>query len=188
MDKKPEEHPKEQQIPEESKFARIVKRIFIISISLLLLFLVLSYFVPNYELFRIIAGHIESYKIEDNAITLKNGAKIIFQNNSYTNLKEIYYENQQHEFKACLIGYKQNENYYVQAVEIPKIFSQTFSSVTAEPCSKEAIISLHSHPYKSCFLSLHDVRGYKFVKDVNKDAIIGIMCESDRFNFYGHEK
>ena len=184
MDKKPEEHPKEQQIPEESKFARIVKRIFIIFISLLLLFLILSYLVPNYELFRIIAGHIESYKIEDNAITLKNGAKIIFLNDSYGDLTKIYYENQQHEFKACLIGSKENGSYYVEKIEIPKIFSQTFSSVTAEPCAENAIISLHSHPYKSCFLSLHDIRGYKFVKDVNKDAIIGIMCESDRFNFY----
>ena len=155
---------------------------------MLLLFLILSYLVPNYDFFWIVAGRLESYNIEDNTITLKNGAKIIFHNDSYGDLTKIYYENQQHEFKACLIGSKENGNYYVEKIEIPKIFSQGFSSVTAEPCTKEAIISLHSHPYKSCFLSLHDVNGYKFVKDVNKDAIIGTMCESDRFNFYGHEE
>ena len=188
MDKTPEEQPREEQIPEESKSARIVKRILIISVSLILIFLILSYLVPNHDFFWIVAGRMESYKIEDNTITLKNGAKIIFQNDSYGDLTKIYYENQQHEFKACLMGSKENSNYYVEKIEVPKIFSQGFSSVMAEPCTKEAIISLHSHPYKSCFLSLHDARGYKFVKDVNKDAIIGIMCESNRFNFYGHEK
>jgi len=178
--------PDVDRLPEdESKFSIALKRIFVIVIGLLLIFLIASYLLPGYDFFHIISGQMSSYRIENNFIDLGTH-RIIFENGSYAALLGMYFSSQQQEFKACLIGYKQDSEYHVTKIEIPKTFSQTFSSVTAEPCNKEAIISLHSHPYKSCFLSLHDVRGYNHVKDANKDAIIGIICESDRFNFYGY--
>ena len=170
---------------EESRIIKAVKRALIILISLILIFLFLSYLLPSYNFFSIVAGRLESYEINDNTIILKNNEKIIFQNNSYNDLAEIYYDNQQHEFKVCLIGEKKESDYLIKKVQVPKIIAQDFSSVTAEPCSSNAIISLHSHPYKSCFLSMHDVKGYKQVKNINPDAIIGIICEAKRFNFYG---
>ncbi|MAG92030.1 hypothetical protein CMO83_05120 [Candidatus Woesearchaeota archaeon] len=182
----PDDFSDSQDIPPESKFSKIIKKSSIVIISLVMVFLIISYVLPRYSIFRIIAGQLNSYEVDDNVIILKNNQKIIFENNTYDELLGIYLDNQEHEFKACLIGNKQDNNYHVEKIEIPKIFSQTFSSVSAEPCEQDAIISLHSHPFKSCFLSVHDVRGYRFVRDINEDAIIGIMCESNRFNFYGY--
>lgn len=178
---------KEQNLQEkeESKFAKIIKRISLAAISLLLLFLVLSYLIPSYNLFSIIASRFSSYQINQNQILLKNNNLIIFENDTYGSLLDIWNQNQQHEFKVCLIGEKDNNIYRINGIQIPKIISQDFSSVRAEPCSKETIIPLHSHPYKSCYLSVHDIKNYKSAKKINKDAFIGIMCEQDRFNFYG---
>jgi proteasome lid subunit RPN8/RPN11 len=84
-----------------------------------------------------------------------------------------------------LIGTKKVNDYIIKEIKIPEIIAQDFSSVTAKPCSSDAILSLHSHPYKSCYFSVHDINTYEIVKEINKDAIMGVMCEADRFNFYG---
>jgi len=174
-------------LKEESKIKKLLKRASVVIIALFLLLLILAYFVPSYDLFIIIPAQFDSYEIKGNVISLKNSQKIIFENGSYNDLLEVYYENQQHEFKACLTGAKDSNDYIVKGIKIPRIISQDFSSVTAEPCDADAIISLHSHPYRSCYLSVHDVSTYRIVKEINKDAIMGIMCEAKRFNFYGFE-
>lgn len=184
-DLKDEHNLKEEPEKEDSRFIRIIKKIILIFISLFLLFLFLSYFLPSYNLFSIISAQANSYKISQNIIILKNNDKIVFENNAYGDLLEIYNENQQHEFKACLVGDKEENVYRIDEIKIPKIISQDFSSVRAVPCSKDTIISLHSHPYKSCYFSVHDVNSYRLVKSFNEEALIGIMCEQDRFNFYG---
>ncbi len=184
-DIKDEHNLEEEPEKEESRFIRIIKKIILIFISLFLLFLFLSYLLPSYNLFSIISAQANSYKISQNVIVLGNNDQIVFENNTYEDLLEVYNENQQHEFKACLIGDKEAGVYRIDEIEIPKIISQDFSSVRAVPCSKDTIISLHSHPYKSCYFSMHDVNSYRLVKSINEDALIGIMCEQNRFNFYG---
>ena len=182
------EHGLEQekvQEKEENKPLKIIKKIILIFIALFLLFLFLSYLLPSYNLFSIASSQFNSYKINQNIIVLKNNDKIAFEENTYDELLEIYNKNQQHEFKACLAGNKESNIYRIKKIEIPKIISQDFSSVRAEPCGKGAIISLHSHPYKSCYFSAHDINAFRLVKGINEKTLIGIMCEPDRFNFYG---
>jgi hypothetical protein len=169
---------------DESRISKVLKRIFIIFIAVFMIFLIVSYILYSNGLGIIIQGQISSYKLANNEIALKGENKIIFQDGSYEELLKIYYNNQEHEFKACLLGGISDGIYYINSVAIPKTFSQTFSSVTAEPCTNEAIISLHSHPYKSCFFSLHDISTYRHVKAIREDAMMAIMCEPDRFNFY----
>ena len=177
----------EEEIPEEeSKLFRIIKKIILFTVSIFLLFLILSYLLP-FNLFSIIPSQLNSFEINNNLITLKNNNLIIFENNSYNELLEYYNNNQQHEFKACLIGNKEENTFKIEKIEIPIILSQDFSSVRAIPCTKETIISLHSHPFKSCYFSVHDINSYKLVKSINNEALIGIMCEPARFNFYGFE-
>jgi hypothetical protein len=172
---------------EESRAFKYIKRSIWALSSLFLAMLIISYLIPGHRVLSIINARFSSYEIDSLKITLKNGEAILFTGNSYNDLVNIYYHNQQHEFKACLIGQKRGNDYIVDSINIPKIYSQDFSSVRAELCGRDAIISLHSHPFKSCFLSLHDVRGHGLVKNINKDALTGIMCEVDRFNFYGFE-
>ncbi len=175
------------EVKEENNITKFIKRFFLLFIFVFLLFLFLSYLLPSYNLFEFIPAHLDSYKIENNFIDLHNGNKISFRNDSYEDLLNIYNQNQRHEFKACLIGKKIGNDYIVDGIKIPRIISQSFFSVRANPCPREAIISLHSHPYKSCYLSVHDTTTYEVVRSINKDAIIGIMCESGRFNFYGQQ-
>ncbi|HLG24413.1 MAG TPA: hypothetical protein VI564_05785 [Candidatus Nanoarchaeia archaeon] len=165
----------------------ITRKIIIAVIGIFLLILTVSYLLPGYNFFSVISGQADSYKVLNNEIKINEHAKIIFENSSYDSLLEIYYQNQQHEFKACLIGTKTEGNYYVNSIVIPQILHQDFSSVTAMPCKSDAVISLHSHPYKSCYFSLHDISTYKYVKEINSLAIMAVMCEAGRFNFYGIE-
>ncbi|MBS3131841.1 hypothetical protein J4212_05385 [Candidatus Woesearchaeota archaeon] len=171
---------------EESEGFRIFKKAIIVFVSIFLMFLFLSYFLLGNNIFDILASRSSSFTASNGRIIF-GGGTITFQEEAYQNLLEIYNENQQHEFKACLMGYKSGKNYFVEKIEAPKIISQDFSSVRAEPCREGTIIDLHSHPYKSCYLSVHDLTTLKYVKAANKDAFLGVMCEPDRFNFYGYD-
>jgi hypothetical protein len=170
----------------ENKTLMAARKILILTVSVFMLLLILSYFVPGYSLFRVIAAQFNSFEADGNFIELKDGYGIMFEGNSFNDLQHIYFDNQQHEFKACLIGVKENKDFIIKNVKIPEIISQDFSSVTAKPCGEGTIISLHSHPYKSCYFSLHDISNYRYVSIVNEEAFIGIMCEAKRFNFYGY--
>ena len=50
--------------------------------------------------------------------------------------------------------------------------------------SKDDLVDLHTHPFKHCLPSDVDLESFKQFKKMNKDAIMAIMCEKDRFNFY----
>ena len=68
---------------------------------------------------------------------------------------------------------------------MPKAFGQSVSHVSAELCNSNTIVALHSHPYKRCIFSEQDIKSYEAARQINPDAIIGLMCEADRFGFYG---
>jgi len=174
----------DDNLEEESKFKRVIKRIFLMIIALLLLILVLSYLLPSS---RILSSQFNSYEINQDTIILKSNNKIVFDEGVYQELLGIYNNNQQHEFKVCLMGDKGNNVYRVDSIEIPRVISQDFSSVRAEPCGDGTIIALHSHPFKSCYFSVHDINSFRLTRNIDENTIIGIMCEPERFNFYGFD-
>ena len=126
-----------------------------------------------------------TYEIEDAVIYLPQGRSIQFGNGVYGTLLDIYAQNQKAETKFCLEGYLENEVYHVLSIQQPEIYSQSFSHVSSEQCPKGTIIDLHTHPYRSCFFSPQDLRTYDSIRMRDKDALLGMMCEKDRFRFYG---
>jgi|SRR3989344_2225620 len=172
---------------EESKLHKAIKRIFIIIMALFLIMLILTYLVPGNNILSILEGRFVSVPIEEDfTANLDNGGKVVFSSSVYEELKQIYLKEQKNEFKVCLVGNKILDRYYITELRTPKTISQDVFSVYAEQCSKETLIPLHSHPFKHCIFSSQDIKSYELFKEINKDAIIGLMCEPARFNFYGY--
>jgi len=167
---------------EESKF----KKIYVAIIALFLGFLLIMNSMPGYHIISYLSGKIVSSDIVNDEIVLKSG-KIIFENNVYTELKNFWLLNQKNEFKACLIGKRVNNNYVVSGLYVPQIYDQSVFSVTSAPCNEQTIISLHSHPPLRCIFSAQDIKSYEKFKLINPDAMIGLMCDIDRFSFYGYK-
>lgn len=165
--------------PEESK----LKKVFVIAISIILLLLFLFYLFIT-PLGDKIISLISSEKAQENQIDFSFNNKLIFLNNSLEQLKKIYLSNQRVEFKACLKGNKLDNTYFVNSLYIPKTFSQKFNQVVSEPCSSDSLVSLHSHPYKSCSPSQQDFNSFNEFKKQNKEALMIIMCEPNRFSIH----
>lgn len=171
---------------DESKLSRIVKRSYIIIISVIIIFLLLINTAPGYHVIYLLSGKLVSSTLnEDHTFELKNGGKVVFNKQTYETLRAIYYQNQRTEFKACLTGYKESNSYIVEDIYIPKIYDQTVFSVTSAICNSSTIISLHSHPPMRCLFSEQDIRSYNKFRQVNPDGIIGLMCNHDRITFFG---
>jgi len=176
------------ELSEEEKLKRQKrKKIVIAIISLFLATIVIVYLIPGNYVLSIIGGQLASSKLDQNfVVELDNGGKVIFEAGVYAELKQLYLEEQETEFKVCLDGWKEGKDYYISGLNIPETYAQSFAHVSAELCSNNTIIPLHTHPYKHCILSEQDIQNYEAVKAVNPDAIIGLMCEIARFNFYGY--
>jgi hypothetical protein len=159
-----------------------IKRIFVIIIALFLIFLMLSFAVVTFPVDDIIVSLTSSAKIQDGLV--QQDIEIQFNTNTYDELLEIYNDQQAHEFKVCLLGEIQEEVYHIDQIIIPITFSQTFNQVVSEPCPQETLIALHSHPFNHCIASEQDLNNLEEAKKVNPDAVIGIMCAPERFNFY----
>tara|TARA_Y100000310_G_scaffold179691_1_gene179658 strand:- start:1660 stop:2229 length:570 start_codon:yes stop_codon:yes gene_type:complete len=173
---------------DQTPLKKAIKAIYKVVIALILLFLFLSILVLGYDLMDILAGKSSSSKLNHGLTLNFNQESIVFSQKSYEKLKNLYLNNQKTEIKVCLTGFKQENNYQVNNIYIPKTKSKSVFQVTSSPCNKETIISLHTHPYKHCIFSKQDIESYESFKNTNKDGIIGIMCEIDRFNFYKNQE
>ncbi|MFH1972813.1 MAG: hypothetical protein ABIJ18_05030 [archaeon] len=168
----------EEDIEEESLW----KKIFVILGSVFLILLVMSYMFTSYGVREIIAGMLDSEEVEDNIVDTGE-FKVIFEGETYNDVLEIYEENLAVETKMCLLG-NYDGDYHVTEVIKPVIYSQEFNQVVSASCDKDAIIALHSHPYKRCLASEQDISNLKQSQEVNPNVIVGIICEEDRFSFY----
>jgi len=154
-------------------------------IAIFMLSIIIIYFLPG-DVIPILKGKAESSSLSDDFTISFYGGSVIFDENVYQELKDLYLSNEGPEIKVCLKGEKQGTEYYVTSLEVPKIFSQSVFHVSSEGCSSDILIHLHTHPYKHCLFSDQDIKSYGQFKKTNPDAIIGLMCEVDRFNFYGN--
>jgi proteasome lid subunit RPN8/RPN11 len=174
---------------EESRFRKVLKKTYVLITVFLLLILFLVNTAPGYHLISVLSGKIVSSTLEeDYTFNLKYGGKVVFNKKVYENLRQIYQENQKHEFKACLQGEKKNKDYYVDGIYIPKIYSQDVFSVSSQICNSSTIISLHSHPPLRCIFSEQDIKSYNNFKQINPRAMLGLMCDEERLTFFGYEQ
>lgn len=162
----------------------ILKKIFLIILALFLLFLIITFFVTNPQTRHILAGLIESSTLKDYEININNTNKLIFNKQTYNQLMELYNINLGKEFKVCLNGYMEEGNYYINKIFIPKTYLQTHNQVIAQPCPSTSLVSMHSHPLKHCLPSQQDLKNFEIFKMDNPNALMAIMCEKNRFNFY----
>ena len=163
---------------------RKLKKFFIISIGAFILIIFLIYILVNSIGSDILAGLISSSEIREDELDFSFNGKLIFMNNSLERLKDIYFSDEGVEFKACLVGYKENDIYFMEDLYIPKIYSQRFNQVIAEPCPSDSLVSLHSHPFRHCLPSQQDFRSFKQFKERNEDALMIVMCEKNRFSVH----
>ena len=168
----------------ESKTLIIIKKTFTILIALFLIFIVSTYIIPGSQILDIIEGKLVSKELDNNLSIIQKDKTIIFNKETYEELLQIYYTNQIHEFKVCIKGTLNNNIFYLNQIERPFIIAQNIFSVTSEPCSKETLVSLHSHPENHCIPSKQDIKSNKKFQENNPDSISGIMCSKNRFNFY----
>ncbi len=174
-----EEYDKE---PEEDKY-KWMKIVIWLLIGLFLIILISSYVFVTYPISDIIKGRLESTPLNDNKIDLDE-FDIVFEEDTLKKLQSIYFNEQKFEFSVCLSGNKDNEIYHITDLYQPIMYQQTFNSVTFEPCSEKTLIILHSHPYKSCIASQIDLNMLSRNKERNKDILMVVMCEPERFSVY----
>lgn len=174
----------QEELPETfSEKHPLFIKIIILTLGIFLLILVLVYFLTTPQIRSIISGLIESSKVNNLEVELKSGNKLIFTNSTYEELTEIYNNNPELEFKVCLKGYIKKD-YFVIEIFKPDTYLQTHNLVSAEPCPSDSIVSLHSHPLKYCLPSDIDLKNFNILKTQNSQALMAVMCEKDRFNFY----
>lgn len=160
------------------------RKVFVIILSIILLILVLTYFLTSPTVRNVIAGLIESSKIKENIVNINETNKLTFEKGTYNKLIAIYDNNPEREFKACLMGEVENGDYYIDEIYEPIMYLQEPDQVVSEPCPVDSLVSMHSHPLKHCLPSGVDLNNFKIFKERNPNALMAVMCERGRFNFY----
>jgi len=179
----------EEDIKEDSKFVKILKRTYIIIIALFLAMLLMVNSNTGYHIVSLFSGKIVSSSLNDDySFDLKFGGKVFFYEQVYEQIKTTYELNKKQEFKLCLTGYREEKDYFVTGAYMPFIFEQDVYSVTSMMCNNETIISMHSHPPLRCIFSEQDIISYNRFKEINPEAIIGLMCGEERMSFFGYNQ
>src|SRR3989338_3423814 len=144
----------------------LVTKLFFALGGLLTLFLLASFIFLSYPIDNIIISKLESQSPIANTLIIDN-IKIIFEQQTQ----------QQHQEQ-------QKTLYRITSLYTPKMYQQTFNHVVFEPCNKDTLIMLHSHPYKSCLASATDINTLQKTKQQNPNILMIVMCEPQRFSVY----
>jgi hypothetical protein len=168
-------------VEEEQEEDSLLKKIMLVVIGGFLALLFFSYVIIQYPLGNIIAGQSESTPLHNNVLVLDD-FNIVFLEGTAAQLEQIYLNEQRVEFSVCLQGIKEKD-YFITSLYKPKTYSQNFNHVSFEPCV-DSLIILHSHPYKSCIASQTDISLLEQSKKENKDVLMVVMCEPQRFSVY----
>jgi hypothetical protein len=159
-----------------------IKKILVVIAGIISILLMISYIFVSYPISGIIQGQLASIPLEKNKLDVGDFS-IIFEGGTAKELESFYLEEQKVEFSVCLNGYKEGD-YHITSLYKPKMFQQSFNHVSFEPCSANSIILLHTHPYKSCIASDTDINTLKKSRKLNKDVLMVVMCEPERFSVY----
>jgi len=168
------------EVDEESDRQRKIRKIYRYVIGAFLLLLMLGFLIPQ----TLVGSLIEGKKLKDDQLQ-SNGKSILFSPGVYENLREFYIKNQLTEVSLCLTGTVNGDQYIVDNFYQPKTFFQTPISVRSELCNQVTIITMHTHPFKNCLFSRQDISSYRNYVRRNPNAITSVMCDIDRFAFFG---
>ena len=174
---------KKEEWDEEEVEESLWKRVFVIGGGVLMILLMISYIFVSFPMDKIIAGWSESDVLINNVVDVGEFL-LIFENGVEKDLQELYFDEQKKEFSVCLKGDLTNGNYHIDSLYVPTMFEQTYNHVSFEPCDKDTIMMLHTHPYKSCVASATDMNTLRKMQSVNPEVVMVVMCESERFSVY----
>ncbi len=163
------------ELEEKGKFKKHVWKL----VSVLMIVLVLSYMLTGFTVMSIIAGFFDSAKIEGSTLNGEYG-EIIFNSNTNKILSTLYNENEK-EFRACVIGDYVEGKYVLDKVVLPTIHFQDYDQVVSSPCPKETLLDMHSHPQQHCIFSEVDINGFN---PGNENTLLTVMCGDGRFIFH----
>ena len=170
---------------DENPRKAFIRKLVIRGVAIILILLMASYLLAFYAV-GYVSSQAESAPREIPTFVFNDdGKKIVFVESVYEELQKIYFDNREHEFKVCLFGTIEGNEYAVDKLTEPEIFSQSPFHVSAELCPREAIIDLHGHPFQKCIASAADIAYLENLQTANAKALIAIMCEQDRMSFYG---
>lgn len=160
-----------------------------IFLAIILLIILIIYFNSGPFGLSNIIGLLGSDKVEvkenGNAEIQIRNLNIDFSEKIYAELKIKFNEDSRNEFKVCLYGEKNDNEYYIDSMTVPKVYDESLVSVTSDICPKETLISLHSHPFNNCEVSETDKYSQAYFKKINNESFGAIMCAIDRFILYG---
>jgi len=160
----------------------------IILCFLALIFIILYFTSGPFGLSNIV-GLLGSDKVEvkDNGnveIKIRN-LNLDFTQEVYDELKTKFNENPKKEFKVCLFGEREGNQFNIKSMTIPKVYEESLVSVSADLCPSNTLIPLHSHPFNNCEVSETDKESQRYFKQINNESVGGVMCAIDRFILYG---
>jgi proteasome lid subunit RPN8/RPN11 len=165
------------------------KRVLLLFVAVFLFYLMFTYMGIGPDVLKVFEGQAASHEIGGNfTLFIDKETKVVFSEELYLSLFDMFVNNQGHEFKACLYGTLETLNsglviYSLNDVVIPEIYEQDVYHVVSAGCDSETLVSMHSHPYKKCLFSAQDVRSYQEFLEDAPHALMAIMCEEDRFAF-----
>lgn len=162
---------------EESEYERLrkIRKKTILFISLFLFLLMISLSITPY-----LVGFVGSSKIVDDIVNAGD-YKIYFLNNTYDILLKEYTEKEGREIHACLQGYDDGTDFFIETVYFPKIKYADVHRISTIPCGKDTILDLHSHPMRECRMSEQDI---KYASSLSWIKLFVIMCSHNRFGVY----
>lgn len=181
--------------PPPSPLSKYATKFFLTIGGILTLLLLASFIFLSSPIDHIIASKLESQSPLANTLIIDD-ITIQFEQPTQQQLQSIYNKEQQVEFSVCLRGTvekkseeQQNQEqqqtlYRITSLYTPKMYQQTFNHVIFEPCSKDTLIMLHSHPYKSCLASAKDINTLQQTQQSNPDILMIVMCEPNRYSVY----
>ncbi len=181
--------------PKPSPLTSFLTKLFFTLGGLLIILLLASFVFLSYPIDHIIASKLESQSPLANTLIINN-ITILFEQHTQQQLQEIYNNQQKVEFSVCLLGtleqksenqqnnQQQKQIYHITSLYTPTMYQQTFNHVVFQPCNKDTIIMLHSHPYKSCLASDTDINTLTQTQQSNSNILMIIMCEPNRYSVY----
>jgi len=176
-----EEQHDSEAVEEESELQKKIRKIARFAMGLFLILLMLSFLIPQ----DIVGSLVEGKEIQNHELIVGN-ITIVFEENSYEKLKQVYFENQLTEIKFCLTGTISNNTYYIHSLYAPTTYFATPISVSSQGCNQETIISLHTHPLNNCLFSQQDIISHNSQKRSNPRMLSAVMCATNRFAIYSN--
>jgi len=173
----------EDQIQEDLEEIKpsLLHRIIIICIAFFLLFIMLYYFVGS-QIDQNILSSLISKPFDEKHLVGNN--TIRFQAEVIETIKSDYILDYKYEKKWCLLGNKKDSEFLITDIYYPEIIERNITFIRTKPCPVQTIISLHSHPFRSCLPSKQDWSSFLG----SPVLFFGVICDVDEILFYAKKE